>query len=499
LLAGLTVLAALAGPPLIAVSRHARRRVATRADAPPPRRDRARRLVAEATLICAAAGGLVILRLQGLPAPGSTSFFLSTAPVMVAIPAAIVVVRCYPVLLAWLLRITRRGRGITAYVGLARGTRTSLSAALPAFALVLALAVVAFGAMVRAAVVRGEVAASWQVTGADAAVGQPGSDQSLSLGAQQAIARVPGVRHTAGVLNADGTIGPIEIGGTPVEVVVLDPARYAAVTADMPGPRFPASALARPAGRRHGPVPVLTSPAVAAQLRHSGNLMSIGYQDIHIRVAGLFTSTQALAVPGPVIVFPQWAAGPDPLPPNLMLLAGPRLDKRALDQAVHRTAPAAVVTLRSDLLARLRSAPLPVAGYRAFAEGTVAAGGFSVLILLLTLVLGARSRDMTLARLATMGLSSRQARRLVIIETLPSVLAATAGGVGCAWALAPLLGPELDLSVFTGSTLSVPVRTDLIALAIAAGGLIVLTMVTLAVQATVASRRGAGRALRVGE
>ncbi len=122
-----------------------------------------------------------------------------------------------------------------------------------------------------------------------------------------------------------------------------------------------------------------------------------------------------------------------------------------------------------------------------------------MLILLLILVLGARSRELTLARLATMGLSRRQARRLVIVETMPSVLAALAGGAACAVALAPLLGPELDLSVFTGYGQSVPVRADLVSIAIAAAGLVVLAALTLAVQAAVARRRGTGTALRIGE
>jgi putative ABC transport system permease protein len=498
-LAGLTVLAALAGPPLIAVTRNAGRRLPSRADAAPGWRSRARRVVTEATLVCAAAGGLVILRLQGLPAPGSTSFFLSTAPVLVAIPAAVLVVRCYPVLLGWLLRFTRGYRGVTGYVGLARSTRTSLAAALPAFALVLALAVIAFGGMVRAAVVRGEVAASWQTTGADALIGQPDSGISLTPVAQQAIARVPGVEHTAGVLDTPGTIGPVDLGGTPVHVAVLDPVRYAAVLADTPAPPFPARALARPGGSRTGPVPVLTSPTVAALLHHSGDIMSVGIRNVRVRVAGVISGTPAIAEPGPFIVFPRWAAGPDPLPPTMLFLAGPGLDQRALDKTVQQTAPAAVITLRSTVLAGLRSAPLPYAGYLAFAEGAAAAGGFSVLILLLTLVFGARSRELTLARLSTMGLSRRQARRLAVIETLPSVLAATVGGIACAWALAPLIGPELDLSVFTGYGLSEPVRADVGALAITAGSLVVLTLVTLAAQAAVAGRRGTGRALRVGE
>ena len=502
-LAGFTVAVALAGPPVIAVRRHAAAGPRSGRRGPqtaPHRRAAARRLVAEATGVCAAVGGLVELRLQGLPAAGGTDFYLSAAPVLVAIPAAVLVVRCYPAALRWLLRLAGTRRGATAFLGLARSARTSPASVLPAFALVLALAVIAFGSMVRAAVLRGEIAASWQTTGADAVVGAPGSGISLTPPAQQAIAAVPGVERTAAVLETSGSVGPPSLGGTPFNVAVLDPVRYAAVLADTPAPPFPAAALARPrGGGADGLVPVLASPSAAALLRQSGGVVTIGLRAVRIRLAGSIASTPAMPEAGSFIVFPQWAAGPDPLPPDLLFLAGPRIDDRVLSATVRRTAPAEVVTLRSGVLAGLRAAPLPQAGYLAFAQGTAAAAAFSVLILLLTLLLGARSRELTLARLSTMGLSPGQGGRVAIVETLPSVLAATVGGLACASALAPLVGPELDLSVFTGYGFSVPVRADAGSLALAGGGLILLTLATLAAAALVASRRGVSRALRAGE
>jgi putative ABC transport system permease protein len=331
-------------------------------------------------------------------------------------------------------------------------------------------------------------------------VGQAGSGISLTPAAQQAIARVPGVRRTAGVLDIDGTLAPADLGGTPVHVAVLDPARYAAVLADTPAPPFPAGALARPGpGHRGGPVPVLVSPSAAPMLRGAGGVLSVETRIVRIRVAGLIPRTPAMTEPGPFLVFPLWATGPDPLPPTMLLVAGPGLDRKELARTVQRTAPDAVVTLRSDVLAGLRTAPLPYAGYLALAEGAAAAAGFSVLILLLTLVLGARARELTVARLSTMGLSRRQAGRLVIVETLPSVLAAMAGGVACAVALAPLVGPELDLSVFTGYGLSVPVRADFPVLAVSAAVLVGIALVTLAAQSAAAGRRGTSAALRIGE
>ena len=233
---------------------------------------------------------------------------------------------------------------------------------------------------------------------------------------------------------------------------MVDPARYAAVLAGTPLPPFPAAALARPAagGPRARLVPVLASPAAAPLLQGTRSSAS-ACTPCAVRLAGIVSSTPAMPVPGPFLVFPQWAEGPDRPPPNVMFLDGPRLDAKVLRAVAQRTAPDVTVTLRSDVLAGLRSSPLPYAGYVAFAEGAVAAAGFSVLILLLTLVLGARSRELTLARLSTMGLSPGQASGLVTIEALPPVLAAAVAGIACAWALAPLIGPELDLSAFTGS------------------------------------------------
>jgi putative ABC transport system permease protein len=118
--------------------------------------------------------------------------------------------------------------------------------------------------------------------------------------------------------------------------------------------------------------------------------------------------------------------------------------------------------------------------------------------LLLSLVLGAGAREQTLTRLATMGLSAWQARLAAIGENLPALLAAIAAGAACAAALAPLVGPVLNLSVFTGSAAGVPVRADLTALAVPAAGLAALALLTLAAEFTATHRRGLARALRAG-
>jgi hypothetical protein len=110
-----------------------------------------------------------------------------------------------------------------------------------------------------------------------------------------------------------------------------------------------------------------------------------------------------------------------------MLVAGPGLDAARLTAAVGCALP-------ETALAALTTAPVPLAAQTALTQGMAAAAGFGVLVLLLSLLLTARTREMTLARLATMGLRRWQAQ-LLAAESLPPVFAAAIGGLACAWVL----------------------------------------------------------------
>jgi putative ABC transport system permease protein len=220
-----------------------------------------------------------------------------------------------------------------------------------------------------------------------------------------------------------------------------------------------------------------------------------------VRVAGLLSGTPALPRGGVFVVMPSWAmpAAARAQPPDLMLITGSRLDGAALTSAAHRLVSGAIVSLRATALARLAESPLPRGAYLGFAAGLGAAAAFSVVILLLDLALGAEERKMTLARLATMGLRTGQARRLTLMETLPAVLAAALAGVACALVLVPLTSPVLNLSVFTGSAAPVPIRPGWAALGVPIAGLVGLAVATLLLHIQVERRRGVAAAMRVGQ
>ena len=501
-LAGCALAAALAGLPLFAAAQQRRGGRGQRTGSPASRHAgsrrtaAARRLVAEAALAAAAVGGIIVLRRQGVTA-GSVDVFSGAAPVLVAVLAAIVVVRVYPLVLRLLLRLARARPGVSVFVGLAQATRTSRSAVVPVFALVLALTVVAFGTMINDAVRRADISESWRAVGADAVIYAAGSSRSLSPAVQREITAVPGAAHVATVLVTGGYLSS---GGAQVTVAVVDPSAYAALVANTSGPAFPAAALAR-RPQQAGLVPVLASPGAAGTLPRSAFGLSVDGRALRLRPAGL-----ARPVPGvgasSFLVLPAWALGSTPPPPSVILLVGPQLDARRLSATVRRVLPGAKVTLRAGVLSALGSAPLPAAAHAAITGAAVAAATFSALILLIWLLMSAQSRELTLARLAPLGLGRGQARWLVVLETMPQILAATVGGVAAVWALAQLIAPSISLSALTGSAASAAgagIRAELLPLAACAVGLILLSVVVLAAQFLIVRRRGVARPLRVGE
>jgi putative ABC transport system permease protein len=497
-LAGVTIAVTLVGPVLISV---VPRRVAAPVAGRPARRTggrkpAARRIVIETALVVMAIGGFVALRNQGLSS-GSNGLYTSAVPVLVAIPVAVVVLRCYPALTRELARIAGLSRGVVAFVGLARATRTPPGTVLPSFALVLVLAMVAFPVMISTSVTGSQVAASWQQVGADAIIQAP-SGHVITQALQRQISSVPGVVSTAPAVVDAGTLP----NGFELAVVFVDPARYADVIDQGPGPRFPVAALSGNAGsgQAGATVPAVAN-AAAAHLDAPPDL-SVGTAAITIRLAGRIGGVPgALAVSGvadgAVVVLPLRALGPNPPGPDLMLVAGPGLDTARLSAAVDRALPGASVTLRSTALAALTTAPVLQAAQTALTQGLATAAGFGLLVLVLSLVLTARTRDMTLARLATMGLWRWQAQLLLAAETLPAVVAAAIGGVACAWLLAPLVGPSLNLAALAGTGSAIVVTPAGFPLAASAAGLVLAALLVLAVQAAITYYRGSARALRI--
>jgi putative ABC transport system permease protein len=496
----ITVVTALAGPPLIAARQHRRpgSRPVGASRAYPGREERGRsrvaglrRLVMEVTAVAASAAGLVVLHDQGVPANGGINLYLAATPVLVAIPVVLVVLRLYPLAVRGLLRLSSRRAGATGFIALAGASRSSLAGVLPAFALVLALSLATFAGMVNQAITRGEIAASWQSTGADVAI--TATSSPVTPVAEKAIAAVPGVQRLTATWNTIWTTPSTQL----VTVVAVDPASYAALVASTPFPAVPLAKLGSAAPSTSS-VSVLASPAALASLDGAtAQLTSPGAMGpIGVRVAGTVTSIPGQP-PGSAFLLMVIHRLPGPLgvpAVNKILITGSGISTAAMSAVVARQLPGASIAFRSAALAALAGSPLQHGAGLILPLTIATAAGLGLFILMLGLALGASDRALTLARLTVMG--HERATGLVLLEALPAVAVAVAAGAACALVLPPLVGSALDLSVFTGSGVPVMVRPDWISLGLPAAAVLLLAAAALATEARRLSRRGVARMLR---
>ena len=497
-LAAVTVVTALIGPPLIAAWQQRRpgsgsagsSRALPRTQER-PRSAGLRRLVAEVTAVAASVAGLVVLHDQGVPADGGINLYLAATPVLVAIPVVLIVLRLYPLAVRGLLRLSTRRAGATGFVALAGAARSSLTGVLPAFALVLALSLATFAGMVNQAITRGEVAASWQSTGADVAINATSSP--VTPAAEQAIAGVPGVRRLTTTWNTSWATP----GGQPVTLVAVDPASYAALVASTPFPAVPVGRLAR-AAPGTDTVSVLASPAALASLGGTTAQLTspAAMGPIRVRATGTVTSIPGQPVGSAFLIMAiQRLPGPLGAPAvNQILITGPGISTAAMSAVIARQLPGASTAFRSVALATLAGSPLQHGADLILPLTIATAAGFGLFILMLGVALGASDRALTLARLTVMG--HERATRLVLLEALPAVVVAVAAGVACALALPPLVGSALDLSVFTGPGVPVMVRPDWISLGLPAVAALLLAAAALTTEARRLNRRGVARMLR---
>jgi putative ABC transport system permease protein len=498
---------ALGAPPLIVAWRHRGSRAlvqAQRDDLAIPRRS-PRRLAAEAAVLIAIVGAVVALRLRGAAPTSGGDPYTSSAPVLMAVAAGLVAARVYPLPLRLLLRLAALRRSPVGFLGIARAARSRPAVLLPALALVVALAVIALGGVLRAAVSRGQVAASWQEAGADDVIRALGSQQVIGRVPQRAVAAVPGVAHTvAAYVAAPGQLGDANLllgSGAALQtgVVIVNPQRYAALVASTPFPAFPARLLARRG--TGGAVPVIATPKVAAAIKNGDTQLAVASTLLTVRLAATTTDTPALTTGGPFVILPSWAQRSlqAATPPGVLLVTGSGINARDLRAALARTLPASVLLSRQAVLSAKTQSPSVRGATVAFELCLVAAAAVSVAAVLLGLLLSGRDRTRVAAWLTALGMTGRQARRLAMLDALPLVLIAVLGAEAAGVVLAQLIAPALDLSVFTGSGASVPVRLDPLAMTVPAAAAIVLVVGVTAAQSALTRRRTKTGVLRLDE
>ncbi|MCX4424897.1 ABC transporter permease [Streptomyces mirabilis] len=504
--ASAVALLACAVLPVRAVVAHRRPRAHAERDDLAHARPGRRRTVAELTVLVLAVGSVVALRRRGASSAGD--LLVSAAPVLVGLIAALVLVRLYPLPLRWAARPAARGRGVVGFLSLARAGRSStVGVALPLLALLLALTTAAFGGSVLAGVSDARDRAALLATGADARIAGPGEVTPLPAGVAGAVRKVAGVRAVTAV-RIERT-AELTSGGAGAKegltLIGVEPASYARLARQTGLGAFPAEVLKPKGAQGAGTGRVLNavaSPGLAERLGRAPRRITSLAGDITVRIAAVRSRTPA--APGADFLLVD-AAGLTHSDPTALLATGAALDAPALRAAVRGAGKGLTVTSRDEERAALSDAPLQAGAERIYTTAALAGAGYAVLALLLSLLQSAPERAALLARLRTMGLTSRQGRRLLSLDALPQALLASSGGMLAGWATVRLLAPGIDLERLALATAvgRVPVigaslRTDVWSLLLPAAGTVLLAWAVAVAQAWWAGRRTSITELRTG-
>ncbi|MFC8442644.1 ABC transporter permease [Streptomyces griseoincarnatus] len=491
--AGAVALAAALALPLRAMAVHRAVTVHTGREDVVRARPSKRRLVAEVTLLAVAVGAVLTLRTRGTSADGDPTGdeLVSLAPVLVAVIAALVLVRLYPLPLRGLARPARRMRGVVGPLSLARAGRVGGSTVLPLLALLTALTTAAFGGSVLTGVTDARERASVFAVGADARV------DNLAEGAadvEERVRRAPGVEDVTPVKVSYFALA----GNQRVSLAGVEPDAYAALSDRLDDGAFDADTLKADG---EDTVPALGSPALAERFGADPFPVILDDGDsFTAQVVAVRTWTPALGADDFLVVDGSaLRAGLEPR--TGLLITGDHLDAAALRKAAGDDAQ---VRLRSDVVAATVESPLQTGAERVYATAAAAGAAYAALALLLTLLRAAPERAALLARLRTMGLTRAQGRRLLVLESLPQAVLAAVGGALTAWAAIRLLAPGIDLTtvaVASGAPAAgrALLRADQLSLLVPALAVVALTVGVAAAQAWWSGRRGAVGELRAGD
>ncbi|MFH9110099.1 hypothetical protein ACH4LN_29030 [Streptomyces albus] len=468
--------------PLRAVVAHRRPVPPTARPDAPGRRSR-RRTVAELTVCVLAAGAVAALRQGGAgdgdgagagagagaggSGNGGGDLLPVLAPVLSALVAALLLMRCCPPLLRLLTRLAARRRGPVAFLGLARAARAPSAVPGPAlWALLVAVTVASFGGMVLAGVADGRDAAALGAVGADARLATPGS-ADLPPGFARKAARAAGVEQVTAYRAHDG--GDLAGVADAVTVALVDAPGYARLTRRNGQGTFPDAALA-PGKDTTGPLPALMSPDLARKLGNGSRYTDLVLPGLQIPVRpALVRDATPAAQQGPFVVVSREAvarARPDTrgtalLAPNTLLANGHpdgTALRRLLAEAFPKADTTTLVTLRTTERARYADTALKSGAERLYRLAALSAAGYSALAVVLCLLHTAPERRALLARLRTLGLTRRQGTGLLLLESLPLYALTAAAGAVTSLAAVPLLGPGIDLRALAGTPGTLPVR-----------------------------------------
>lgn len=459
-----------------------------------------RRLLFEALIAGLAAVGVVLLRRRGLAeTERAVDPYLVAVPVLLGGAVGLLVLRLLPVVVRLILPPVARGRGLVAFLGLRRLTRP-VGAQLPLLAVLLAVALAAFAATIQGSIARVQADAAWQQVGADYRL-------DLPVGAGAVLPALDLAGGGATAIAPSATIAT----NARVTILALDVASYSRVAAGTPAePRFPAALLAPSSptdlGERGNPIPAIVSanwplggspqPGAAFSLDLSGEELHFVAREVRDSFPGLPAGTPFVVAPlddvRAAIDIRRFAAS------TAYFVRAPAGRAGALDAAARAQGAAGVVVDRGVVYDAARDAPL-VTGVTTGFRWSLALTTLLAALAVAAVAEGvARERARERASLRLLGLRERQATALAILELLPPIAVAGIAGGALGIAMSRLLGPAIDLSVFTAPGLPVALQPEWGLVALLACAVIGAALVAALLVGALVGRLSPGELLREG-
>jgi putative ABC transport system permease protein len=402
-----------------------------------------RRAALEAAVVLAATGAYVALRQRGVVATGPDidggSILPAVAPTLGAATGALVLLRLLPLGFQLALgRATRSQRSLPLFA--AARAATSAARPLPFIALIMSTALLTFALAVSTTESDGQQLGAWRSVGADARLDLP-ADTSVA-GLAQRLSTSSGVHQAVAARVTENVMVRADDNIVYLRLVAVDATAFGRLLATTPLPQARQLDRLKTTGA--------TVPALLYSTDGTGHLpkkLVMQSDDTEIEMATVGTAPAVGSGAGSVLVVDAdvFAAAGGEVAPNTVWVTGPRAS-----EAVALAAPGAVVTLRTDVLAARKSAPL-AAGLLRLANTSI---GVLLLWGLLSVVLGAAAsapaRGEMLARLRTLGLRPGESRRVAAGELLPSVVVGAVGGLTLGVLLAHASLGLLALRLLTG-------------------------------------------------
>ena len=454
-----------------------------------------RRVVLEAGAIVLAVAAIVSLRGRGVlqEQTAGADPFLSAAPILLALAAAVILLRVFPWLLRPFAALGRRQRGALGVLATADGA--AALAVLPLLALTLGTAIGVAGTLISSTVHSGQAQASWEHIGADTRVDGKFTDAEAA-----SVRAKPGVDAAAVVLYQEEV--DLSLGSTwaKANLIAIDK-NYPALVARTPlDPDGDLAALVSTDETK--PLPALLDPSYAGQTMLGRSALNIGANRVLFANAGLLhhpTAYRWVSAPYLIVDFDSLAKRSPAVsayPVRTLLVVGP-----GADQAVATVfqGKSLAVASRAQWLQATQGNALMGGVDRFFLLGTLIVALLSAVALGASVLAGARERGRTLATLRTLGLSNRYGWWLALAQLLPLVLAALLAGCAAAVVILTQAGPALGLEVLAGSFGPPSISVDANTFWYVGVGAILLVLVAVLVEVAAHRRDNLSNVLRLGD